>query len=123
MVLPRVNKRNLLHEHQFAKEANVTTLQVRGAIEQVKAHCKLLEDQENYEAVSVRGILRTLGYGCDQITQVLAYIAEHGFSYCLDHEVLSHWYDGNTKREEYPDWQVCYWDPSQIRSRLNALRS
>jgi len=99
----------------------LTDAQVDEAIEQMKSHCGLL--MEEYELVSARAALYTLGYHGEDAEQVLKDIYDRGFTYCFDHRYISTWYDGDKEVKEYPSEDVCYWGPDQLKSRLNSIRS
>lgn len=86
----------------------MTTEQKVDAVKQMVSHCRLLMEQKDYEVVSARGVLYTLGF--EEVEEVLAFIAEGGFDYCLDEFV------GN-----YPPRSACYWGADQLESRLQCL--
>jgi hypothetical protein len=97
----------------------MTTEQKSEAVQQMIAHCRLLMEQYEqggrYESVSARGVLYTLGFEAE-VNEVLAFIAEGGFAYCLDAEV------GATERHgERPPRHACYWGADQLESRLQCL--
>lgn len=85
--------------------------QVHEAIEQMLAHCDLMMD--NYQSVSARSTLRTLGYKGEDVEQVLKFIFDGGFNYCLD----PRYHQG--KENVVAD--VCVWGPDQLASRLHSL--
>lgn len=78
---------------------------------------------KEYEMCSARGVLYTLGYSSLDVTEILTYIHENGFSYCLDYEFPSNALkaDGETTETIYPDQQVCYWGADQLNSRLRCV--
>lgn len=95
----------------------LTDTQVTEAIEQMLVQCDLA--METYKMLSARSVLRELGYGDEDTMQVLRFIAAGGFDYCLDAEIrMTGHHDA---RGEFPDWQVCYWGPDQLASRLHCL--
>lgn len=97
----------------------MTPEQVKDAVEQVKVHCDLL--MENYELVSLRGALYTLGYNEEQADEVILTCAEQGFSYCID--PLIHVKDpDNPKKTTRVEYSVCHWGPDQLQSRLAFIR-
>lgn len=109
------------------RSIKMTNLQIRGAIEQVKVHCDLL--MENYESVSMRGALYTLGFTTEEADEVIRYCSERGFKYCLDPMIAATHFDPNNPRAvnnmitDRPSAQACYWGPDQLKSRLQSLRS
>lgn len=90
----------------------LTQSQVLEAIEQMKVQCDLAMPE--YRMLSARSTLYELGYE-EHVEQVLAYIFEHGFTYCLDPA----YHEGSLTKIEY---SVCYWGPDQLKSRLDSLR-
>lgn len=93
----------------------LTTEQVHEAIEQMLVDCDL--KMENYESVSARGTLRSLGYDGENLEQVLQFIFDGGFTYCLDRQ-----YHVSPSNDPGPISQdVCYWGPDQLASRLHSL--
>lgn len=99
----------------------LTPDQNREAVEKVKELCDAKMD--GYHMVSLRSALRELGYAKAAQDQVIRWVAYRGFTYCLDPIITSTWWDSNNNKEvaEYPDWQVCYWGPDQLKSRLNSV--
>jgi hypothetical protein len=103
----------------------MTEEQVNEAIEQMKAHAKISVDLNKqgvgeYEFLSARGVLYTLGYEEPDADQVIQAIADRGFSYCLDSRILS------TPGDDppfYPSGDAVHWGADQLLSRLNAIRS
>lgn len=87
--------------------------QIKEAIAQVQVQCELL--MSNYEMVSLRSALDSLGYGSEDAQQVIDYCADHGFNYCLDYTVKHN--DGHL-----PEQTFCYWGPDQLSSRLDCVR-
>jgi hypothetical protein len=49
------------------------------AIEQAKSHCRLQEEISNYDSISLRGVLYTLGYVENEVNQIIQYVAGRGF--------------------------------------------
>lgn len=101
----------------------LTPDQIREAVDKVKDLCDAKMD--GYQMVSLRSALEELGYNTPDRNQVIRWVAYRGFTYCLDHIILSTWWDSNANKEvsEYPNWEVCYWGPDQLKSRLNSLRT
>jgi len=89
------------------------------AIEQMKIHCEL--KTPSYEMVSARGALYELGYDEEAAEDVLDYIYNSGFTYCLDSKYKSPMHK-ESSAPEYPSADVCYWGPDQLKSRLESLR-
>jgi hypothetical protein len=108
------------------KEVNkMTDSQVNEAIEQMKSHTRHSVELNKrgigeYEFMSARGVLHTLGYDGEDVDQVLKAIAARGFDYCLDPHISSHPGDGDPF---YPSADGCHWGADQLLSRLNSLRS
>lgn len=103
----------------------LTDDQVNEAIEQMQIHTRNSVEAYkagtgDYETMSARSVLRTLGYNTADTLQVLQAIAARGFDYCLDAEIPMTGH--HEARGEHPDWQVCYWGADQLLSRLQALR-
>ena len=95
----------------------MTTEQIKEAIEQMKSHCDL--HMADYNMLSARGTLYTLGFHGQDAEDVLKTLHESGFSYCLDHEYkCSNGIDGTLV---YPRQDVCYWGPDQLKSRLQSI--
>jgi len=90
--------------------------QITEAIDQAVVFCRSKEEAKEYESVSLRGVLYDLGYGIDQVENVLQTCAKRGFWYCLDSSIPHQ--DGH-----YPAQAVCYWGPDQLRSRLECLHT
>lgn len=88
--------------------------EVYEAIAKMQVACD--ERMEKYEMCSARSVLTDLGYGSESIRQILEFIADGGFDYCLDAKIRMTGHDN-----EYPDWEVCYWGPDQLKSRLSCL--
>lgn len=97
----------------------MTTHQIQEAIEQMKSHCKLLEETD-YHSVTARGVLHTLGYQADA-DEILASISASGFEYCLDPAIECNSGDPDDNKRIHPPEFACYWGPDQLRSRLNSL--
>lgn len=95
----------------------MTEDQVKDAIRQVKVHCDLL--MSNYDLVSMRGALYTLGFSTDEANAVIDYCADKGFTYCLDPSIQS--YSGVEDKHFYPPEDACHWGPDQLKSRLECL--
>ena len=87
--------------------------QIKEAIKQVEVDCEL--KLPNYEYVSLRSSLYSLGYGSEDAQAVIDYCASHGFNYCLDYTVKHS--DGS-----YPPDFACSWGPDQLASRLRCVR-
>lgn len=84
-------------------------MNTKEAIAQMICHCKMMMEQGEYEAVSARGVLYTLGFEADA-DEILAFIASRGFDYCLDPMFGDH-----------PSRFACYWGPDQLESRLQFI--
>jgi len=94
----------------------LTTDQIREAVEQMKSHCDLL--MGNYEMVSARSALYTLGYNQEDAEQVLQTLYEGGFTYCLDPDYHR---SPRTDDQGRISSDVCYWGPDQLKSRLDCV--
>jgi len=102
---------------------SLTEEQCQEAVGQMIVHCRLIMEQYKagvgeYESVSARSVLKTLGYEED-IPQVLEFIAQGGFDYCLDPAIPMTGH--HEARGERPNRDVCYWGPDQLESRLQCL--
>jgi hypothetical protein len=90
---------------------------VKEALQQIRDEAMRLED-EPYEFVSVRSIALKLGHK-KLLPQILTAVADGGFDYCMDPDIpMTGAHEANG---EYPDPNVCYWGPDQLRSRLDSL--
>lgn len=103
----------------------MTEDQVNEAIEQMQIHTRnsvelYKQGRGDYETMSARSVLRTLGYNTADTLTVLQAIAARGFDYCLDAEIPMTGH--HEARGEHPDWKVCYWGADQLLSRLQSLR-
>lgn len=87
------------------------------AIEQMKAHCRLVIETKDYEMLSARGTLYTLGFTSDEADSVIDLIRLGGFTNCLDPNV----YMTKDGKRIYPGADVCYWGADQLLSRLQCL--
>lgn len=94
----------------------LTQDQLLDARRQMRSHCRLV--MENYEAgtgeyemLSARGVLNTLGFHGDEVEQVLQYLFDGGFTYCLDPD----YHRGSVDR---PSMSVCHFGADQLESRL-----
>jgi hypothetical protein len=94
--------------------------QIKEAITQMIVQCDL--HMPAYDMLSARGVLYELGYSEEQTDDVLAYIAAHGFDYCLDHRIECSNGDPVKPGRTYPSSDVCYWGPDQLKSRLAFVR-
>lgn len=89
------------------------------AIKQMIVECDLAY-ADHYRMVSARSVLRRLGYLPNESQEVIEFIAERGFDYCLDETIPSKAYPDF--KLEYPSQDVCWWGPDQLKSRLQSLR-
>ena len=88
------------------------------AVNRVKSLCD--QKMKGYQLLSMRSGLRELGYSFDQCDDVIQYVADRGFNYCLDPMIAC---KGITMKEaEHPIMDVCYWGPDQLKSRLEFIR-
>jgi hypothetical protein len=91
---------------------------IKDAIRQMIVHCDLKMEQ-GYEPLSARSALYELGFTSTQALQVLEAIAAGGFDYCLDPSITM---TGHHEAQgEKPSYEVCYWGPDQLKSRLLCL--
>lgn len=79
------------------------------AVRQMLSHCKMLMGQEGYAVRSARGVLYELGYSRNHADQILRFLADRGFNYCLDPMVTGETGD------------ACYWGADQLKSRLQFI--
>ena len=90
---------------------SLSTEQIHDAIRQMLVSCEL--KMKDYEPMTARGTLYSLGFHGEDCEQILRYIADGGFNYCLDPE----YHEG----EQRISLDVCYWGPDQLASRLHSL--
>jgi len=105
----------------------LTDEQVREAISQMKSHCRLLVEgykagTREYEMLSARGVLYTLGFDEAAADQVLEAIAKAGFDYCLDSKIACSSGVGGSSEKTRPSQDVCIWGVDQLESRLAFIR-
>ena len=98
----------------------VTDTVVADAIAQLKSFVRdadavYRDGSGEYEFLSVRGVLYTLGFDAELADEVVYTIAERGFSYCLDPLIA------NPRTGERPTADVCYWGVDQLHSRLGCI--
>ena len=96
----------------------LTEEQVHETIRQMIVKCDELMD--GYQMVSARTAIRLVGME-EHTDQLLRFIADGGFDYCLDHTIVMTGHHEATG--EKPNWQVCYWGPDQLKSRLSCLNN
>jgi hypothetical protein len=97
-------------------EPTLTPDQVQEAVVQMTTHCEL--KMANYDMVSARGTLYELGYHGEHAEQVLQFLYDHGFTYCLD----PFYHKSPRGDDSGPISQdVCYWGPDQLKSRLDCV--
>jgi hypothetical protein len=87
------------------------------AIEQMKSHCELILEGD-WEMLSARGCLYTLGFHGEDADEVIELIRLGGFTNCLDPSVYIAQESGKTM---LPNEDACYWGPDQLLSRLQCL--
>lgn len=88
----------------------LTDDQVQSAIRQMLVSCEL--KMKDYEPMTARGTLYSLGFHGEDCEQILKFISDGGFNYCLDPEF---------QEGERISLDVCYWGPDQLASRLHSL--
>lgn len=91
--------------------------EIHTAIDRLMTECE--ERQASYKMTSARSGLKHLGYSEAEQDEVIKFIAEGGFDYCLDPKIVMT--GPHEAAGEKPDWQVCYFGPDQLLSRLMAL--
>ena len=101
------------------KGAAKNKAQLREATEQMFSYCKASESaykagNAEYEMISARDVLYTLGFQPASADEILAAIGEAGFNYCLDPTVTHD--DGSI-----PSRDVCVWGIDQLRARLQCI--
>jgi hypothetical protein len=74
-----------------------------------------------YQMVSARSVLRELMLEGSDLQQILQFIADGGFDYCLDPAIPMTGH--HEAAGERPHRDVCYWGPDQLKSRLQSLRN
>lgn len=118
---------NEIGGHYKREEVNQMALtddQVKEAIGQMKSYTRQSVEAHKagiteYEFLSARGVLHTLGYPEDETDQVLQVIADRGFDYCLDPHIGHR--DRSTKEVTYPSADACHWGADQLLSRLRFI--
>lgn len=90
---------------------SMTDDQISEAIAQMRVDLQLRVDNQNYDAVSCRGTLYTLGFNQDEADAVLSHLFDGGFTYCLDPKF-------HKGQEERITSGVCHFGPDQLLSRL-----
>jgi len=103
----------------------MTQDEIRDALRQMQSHCHLREDLykqgvAEYESVSAREVLYTLGYEEIQADEVLDAIHKNGFNYCLDPRFPSRDIEDDSKPTPTP-YFACVWGIDQLRSRLDCV--
>ena len=79
----------------------LTEVEIQEAIGKVMEDCD--RRMAKYEMVSLRSSLTSLGYNHDQTVDVIFYVAEKGFTYCLDNIVIcSNGLMATQHRKEFP---------------------
>lgn len=91
----------------------MTTDQLTDAAQQLRSFCRLRIEAGDYDAVSARGALYTLGYDEEQADAVLAALYASGFTYCLDPSLPG-------PSGERPPSFACHWSPDQLESRVSC---
>lgn len=95
-------------------------LDIQQAVKDVMELCD--RKMPKYEMVSMRSALVEAGYDSEEVTTVLEYVASKGFDYCLDSTIkCSSGVGSRPHGREYPNQQVCYWGPDQLKSRLYSV--
>lgn len=91
--------------------------EIHTAISRLMTECE--ERQASHKMTSARSGLVALGYSEAEQDEVIKFIAAGGFDYCLDTKIpMTGHHDASGEK---PDWQVCYWGPDQLLSRLMSL--
>lgn len=98
----------------------LSTNQKREAVAQMRSHCDLsMAKYETgvgeYESLSARSVLYELGYDEGEADEVLTFVAERGFNYCVDPIIP------NPNTGERPPRHACYWGADQLLSRLDFI--
>ena len=88
----------------------MTKEQTLDAIEQMKVHCKMTMEGD-YDYLSARGTLYTLGFHGEECEHVLKTLFDGGFKNCLD----------PSYSEIRISEDVCYWGADQLLSRLQSI--
>lgn len=101
----------------------MTPEQIYDAIRQMRSFVRGREDAykegiDDYIMVSAREVLYTLGYSGDESDEVLTYVHENGFNYCLD--TLFPVKNEKGEFERTPEFAT-YWGIDQLRSRLDCV--
>lgn len=102
--------------------------QIQKAIDRVITLCGE-RTRNGYKATSVRSALRDLEYESSDIEEIIDFVAEGGFTYCMDPRIEATHFDPNNPRAvngmvtDRPQEFACFWGPDQVASRLHALRN
>jgi hypothetical protein len=78
----------------------------------------VLETQ--YESISARGTLYTLGYTEQDADQILRVLHSEGFNYCLDPMFPSRDSSKDDDTMIHTPIGACYWGPDQLISRIQC---
>ena len=103
----------------------MTNLQCKGAIVEMIRYLKRIEGDYRdgnveYLSFSARDVLFRLGITGRDADKVIAFMAEDGFSYCVDYTIPVVDESGKT---ECPEQWACIWGFDQLLSRLTCLHS
>ena len=93
--------------------------QLTDAVAQMRVHTRLAMEQyeagvREYQTTTARAVLYELGFTAEQADDVIRYIAQRGFDYCLD-PIIAH-------RGDHPSRPACIWGIDQLESRLRCIR-
>lgn len=89
--------------------------EIKEKLEIVMELCDSL--MEGYKMISLRKALEYYqGLSRERTDEIIRYVADRGFSYCVDPIIPVHAVGMDTK--EFPNYEVCFWGPDQLKSRL-----
>lgn len=91
--------------------------EIHNALDRLMAECE--QRQAKYIMTSARSGLVALGYNSEEQDEIIRFIAAGGFDYCLDPKIVMTGH--HEAAGEKPNWQVCYFGPDQLLSRLMGL--
>jgi hypothetical protein len=75
----------------------------------------------DYTMISLRkALVRYQGISQEKADEIIRWVAEKGFSYCLDPIITTSMVGGEMETIA-PSYDVCFWGPDQLKSRLRCV--
>lgn len=96
----------------------LTKEQLKAIVQEMHDYLVAMEKEEGYRFISARGCLSELNYKGSTAQDVLQYIFERGFQYCLDYTFPSRTFMGE---DQYTPQHACVWGVDQLRSRIRCV--